>query len=123
MIDRDAIEAAARRIGGRVRETPIVALEAGAFGIAGPLVLKLESLQHTGSFKTRGAMNRLLSADGPASGGIASAVGNHGAAGAWAARALGHRAEIFVPEVASPVKVERLGRYGAAVTVTGRAYA
>ncbi|HEX7126157.1 MAG TPA: threonine/serine dehydratase [Thermodesulfobacteriota bacterium] len=123
MVDRDAIDAAAHRIAGRVRETPVIALEGGALGAAAPLVLKLESLQHTGSFKPRGALNRILSAEVPAAGVIAASGGNHGAAVAWAARVLGHRAEIFVPEVASPVKVERLRRYGAAVTVTGATYA
>ncbi len=123
MIDRDAIEAAARRIAGRVRETPVIALEAGALGVEVPLVLKLESLQHTGSFKPRGALSRILSAEVPPAGVIAASGGNHGAAVAWAARTLGYRAEIFVPEIASPVKVERLRRYGAAVTVTGAAYA
>ncbi len=123
MIDRDAVEAAARLLAGRVRETPVIAVEAGALGVAAPLVLKLESLQHTGSFKPRGALNRILSADVPAAGVIAASGGNHGAAVAWAARVLGYRAEIFVPEVASPVKVERLRGYGAAVTVTGAAYA
>lgn len=122
MIERDLIEAAARRIAGRVRETPVVAVEAGGLAER-PVVLKLESLQHTGSFKPRGALNRILSADVPAAGVIAASGGNHGAAVAWAARALGHRAEIFVPEVASPVKVDRLRRYGASVTVTGAAYA
>lgn len=123
MVDRDAIEAAARRVAGRIRETPVIALEGGALGAPAPLLLKLESLQHTGSFKPRGALNRILSAEVPAAGVIAASGGNHGAAVAWAARVLGHRAEIFVPEVASPVKVERLRRYGAAVTVTGATYA
>lgn len=117
------IEAAAARIAGRVRVTPVVEPGPGAFGVPGALVLKLESLQHTGSFKPRGAFNRILSARVPPAGVIAASGGNHGAAVAWAARELGHPAEIFVPEIASPVKVERLRRYGATVTVTGAAYA
>jgi hypothetical protein len=87
-----------------VRETPVLALEAGAFGLEARLVLKLELLQHTGSFKPRGAFNRLLSAAVPATGVIAASGGNHSAAVAYAARQLGHRAEIFVPTIASPVK-------------------
>lgn len=117
------IERAARRIEGRVRETPVVALEAGAFGIEARLTLKLELLQHTGSFKPRGAFNRLLSAAVPPAGVIAASGGNHGVAVAYAARELGCRAEIFVPTIASAVKVERLRRYGAHVTVVGADYA
>ncbi|HLZ65574.1 MAG TPA: threonine/serine dehydratase [Aliidongia sp.] len=116
------IDAAAARIAGHVRETPLLALESGAFDIATPIVLKLESLQHSGSFKARGAFNSLLSLDVPASGVIAASGGNHGAAVAYAAGRLGHRAEIFVPEISSPVKVQRLRDYGAIVNQTGANY-
>lgn len=122
-ISRADVEAAARRIDGHVRETPVLALEPGAFGLEARLVLKLELLQHTGSFKPRGAFNRLLSATVPPAGVLAASGGNHGAAVAYAARRLGHRAEIFVPTIASAVKVERLRRYGAQVTVVGADYA
>ncbi len=122
-IARQDIEAAARRIASHVRTTPIVALEPDAFGVPGPLTLKLESLQHAGSFKPRGAYNRILSSDVPAAGVIAASGGNHGVAVAYAARCLGLKAEIFVPEIASPVKIERLRRLGAVVNVVGRAYA
>ncbi|HEV2675289.1 MAG TPA: threonine/serine dehydratase [Aliidongia sp.] len=116
------IEAAAARIAGHVRETPVLALESGAFDIASPIVLKLESLQHSGSFKARGAFNSLLSMEVPAAGVIAASGGNHGAAVAYAAGRLGHRAEIFVPEIASPVKVRRLRDYGAIVHQVGANY-
>lgn len=122
MVGADLIAAAAARIAGHVRETPVLALEAGAFGVGGRLTLKLESLQHTGSFKARGAFNRLLSGDVPAAGVIASSGGNHGVAVAYAARALGHRAEIFVPTVSALVKIARLREYDAHVTVTGAVF-
>jgi threonine dehydratase len=116
------IEAAAARIAGHVRETPLLALESGAFGVASPIVLKLESLQHSGSFKARGAFNSLLSLDAPAAGVIAASGGNHGAAVAYAAGKLGHRAEIFVPAISAPVKVQRLRDYGAIVHQVGANY-
>lgn len=119
MIGRDEIEAAAGRIAGRVRLTPVVELEVeGA-----PVVLKLECLQHSGSFKARGAFNALLSQPVPAAGAIAASGGNHGAAVAFAARALGQRAEIFVPTISSPAKLQRIRDYGAEVVVTGADYA
>ncbi len=125
------IEAAARRISAYVRRTPALAMEAGVFGLPVALVLKLESLQHAGSFKARGAFNALLSAEEgrgesagvPASGVIAASGGNHGAAVAFAARALGHRAEIFVPELASPAKIQRLKDFGADIRIVGANYA
>jgi threonine dehydratase len=116
------IEAAAARIAGHVRETPVLALESGAFGVRAPILLKLESLQHAGSFKPRGAFNRLLSNPVPAAGVIAASGGNHGAAVAYAAHRLGHRAEIFVPEISSPVKVQRLRDFGAEVRQVGANY-
>jgi threonine dehydratase len=121
--DRAAIAAAARRIAGRVRETPVVRLPEGLGDVRGPLTLKLECLQHSGTFKARGAFNTLLSGPVPEAGVIAASGGNHGAAVAYAARALGHRAEIFVPEIASPAKVARLRAYGAEVVQGGAAYA
>jgi len=114
-VTREAIEAAAARLAGRVRETPCVVLDG--------LVLKLEGLQHSGSFKARGAFNSLLSQPLPAAGVIAASGGNHGAAVAFAAQALGHPAEIFVPEIASPAKLQRIRDCGARVTVTGATYA
>ncbi len=123
MIAPDDIARAAARIAPHVRETPVMALERGAFGIAVPITLKLELLQHTGSFKPRGAFNRILSSQVPETGVIAASGGNHGLATAFAARALGHKAEIFVPEISSPVKIARLRDYGAIVNVGGASYA
>jgi threonine dehydratase len=121
VVTADEIRAAAARIAPYVRTTPVMGVEAAAFGV--PVMLKLECFQHTGSFKPRGAFNRLRCAAVPASGVIAASGGNHGLAVAYAARELGLRAEIFVPEIASPVKVERLRTYGAIVTQTGSRYA
>ncbi len=86
---RDIEIAARERIAPHVRATPVLRLAAGELGPAVPIVLKLEFLQHTGSFKPRGAFNRLLAADRPEAGVIAASGGNHGAAVAYAARALG----------------------------------
>src|SRR5438094_10138265 len=110
-----AIEEAHKRIAGYVRTTPIVHLEDGVWGLDAHVVLKLEQLQHTGSFKPRGAFNRILSHRVPQAGVIAASGGNHGTAVAYVAQQLGHQAEIFVPEVCPPVKVERLRNYGAQV--------
>ncbi|MEV4394768.1 serine/threonine dehydratase [Nonomuraea sp. NPDC049607] len=107
---------AARRIEGHVLRTPVLEISPGLF-------LKLELLQHSGSFKVRGAFNRILSAGAlPAAGVIAASGGNHGLAVAHAAKALGVRAEIFVPEVTSPVKVAGLKALGAHTTQTGAIY-
>ena len=119
------IDAAAARIARHVRKTPVMELAAGTFEGAPlplPLTLKLECLQVTATFKPRGAFNRMLSAMVPASGVIAASGGNHGIATAHVARTLGHRAEIFVPEVTSAAKVAGLKELGAAVTITGKVY-
>ena len=123
MITPSLIEQAADRIQNYVRRTPVIELEPNAFGLPGQLTLKLELLQHSGSFKARGAFNRLLSQTIPATGVVAASGGNHGAAVAYAAQQLGYPAAIFVPKIAAPVKIQRLRDYGANVTVTGEAYA
>lgn len=120
---RADIETASKRLADYVRTTPIVRLETGVWGCKARLTLKLEQLQHTGSFKPRGAFNRILTSRVPAAGVIAASGGNHGVAVAYVARQLGYRAEIFVPEVSSPVKVQRLRDYGATVHITGTTYA
>ena len=121
MIDRGDVEEAAARIEGRVRRTPILEVEERRFGT--PVYLKLELLQHTGSFKPRGIFNRMLAAVVPEAGVIVASGGNAGLAVAHAARELGHRAEIFVPESSPDVKIQRLRALGAGVTVTGAYYA
>ncbi|GAB4370643.1 MAG: threonine/serine dehydratase [Elainellaceae cyanobacterium] len=123
VIDRTDIQKAQRQITSFIRYTPVIALEKKAFGVPGRLWLKLESMQHTGSFKVRGAFNRILASAVPSVGVIAASGGNHGAAVAYAARKLGYPAEIFVPEIASPVKVDRIKSYGATVTIVGRNFA
>jgi threonine dehydratase len=123
MTDKAEIEEAAGRIAPHVRRTPVIEVAGGTFaGVAHPLTLKLECLQVTATFKPRGAFNRMLSAKVPASGVIAASGGNHGIATAHVAKTLGHRAEIFVPEVISAAKVVRLEDLGAAVTITGKVY-
>jgi len=88
-----------------------------------PLVLKLELMQHAGSFKTRGAFTNLLMRDVPTAGVVAASGGNHGAAVAYAAMKMGRPARIFVPSVASPAKMERIRGYGAELVVHGERYA
>ena len=123
MISRTDVEAAWALIRPHVRCTPAIELAAGSLAIAAPLALKLESLQLSGSFKGRGAFHKLLATKVPAAGIVAASGGNHGAAAAYAARALGHKAEIFVPTIASPAKVARLKTYGAVVHQIGAVYA
>lgn len=95
--------------------------EAGLAGL--PIIaFKLEHLQHTGSFKVRGAFNSLLSAPVPAAGVVAASGGNHGAAVAYAARALGHPAKVFVPEFAGPAKIGLIRRSGADLTIVEGVY-
>jgi threonine dehydratase len=123
-VDPPRIRAVEALIRPHVRRTPVVEIEAGDFGLApGPLVLKLEQLQHTGSFKPRGAFANLLQRKVPAAGVVAASGGNHGAAVAYAAMKLGVPARIFVPSVAAPTKLERIRAYGAELTVTGERYA
>jgi threonine dehydratase len=125
MIGQDDIRAAYARIRQHVRRTPILRTSADDFGVTlrEPLTFKLEFLQHTGTFKPRGAFNNLLSHLVPAGGVAAASGGNHGAAVAYAAQRLGHKATIFVPDVSSPVKVARIKSYGADVRVGGARYA
>jgi threonine dehydratase len=122
MISRTEIQDAGRRIVGHVRRTPVMALEDRAFGLDAKVFLKLECLQHTGSFKPRGAFNCILSSSVPSAGVIAASGGNHGAAVAYAAQQLGHHAEIFVPAATPANKVERLRQYGAALNLVGNNY-
>src|SRR5215831_2301436 len=113
-VDHDRITAVEPLIRPYVRHTPIIAVDANDFGLdAAALVMKLEFLQHTGSFKPRGAFANLLTRLGPAAGVAAASGGNHGAAVAFAAMRLGIRATIFVPRVASPAKLNRIRSYGA----------
>src|SRR4051794_17152767 len=130
MIDRKHIAAAADRISTYVRHTPILSaptlLAANLLadpGLGASVTLKLELLQHAGSFKPRGAFNRLLTATLPSSGVIAASGGNHGAAVAYAARSLNVTAEIFVPATTPAAKVARIASCGARVVQGGETYA
>src|SRR6187401_1192597 len=125
MIGQDAIRAAHARIKPHVRRTPVLHTGAADFGLTlrHPVKLKLEFLQHTGTFKPRGAFNNLLSREVPAAGVAAASGGNHGAAVAYAAMRLGHKARIFVPEISSPAKIARIRGYGADLAVSGKVYA
>ncbi|MBM6593815.1 threonine/serine dehydratase [Microvirga pudoricolor] len=119
---RAAIEAAHARIAPHIRRTPVWTLPRG-FGHDGPVSLKLEYLQHSGSFKARGAFNTLLSHEIPEAGVAAASGGNHGAAVAYAARQLGLKARIFVPEISSPAKIAVIRSHGAEVVIGGARYA
>ncbi len=123
MIGLDDIHAAARRIEGQVRRTPMIAASAFKTPLPGDaeVMLKLELLQVTGSFKARGATNRLLSMDPAAlSHGIVTASGgNHGIATARAGHTAGVKATIFLPSNASPAKIEKLRAWGADTHIVG----
>lgn len=120
-VPRAMIEDAAARISGHARITPVMRL-GKAFGAQADISLKLECLQHAGSFKTRGAFNNLLSLAVPASGVAAASGGNHGAAVAYAARECGVKATIFVPEISPAAKIEAIRRFGAEVVIGGAQY-
>jgi len=126
MIDRSAIAAASQRLASRpsfLRATPLWQLSGASLGVPCAQVwLKLEQLQTGGSFKARGMMNRLLANPVPESGVIIASGGNAGIATAAAARALGVRCEVFVPEVSPEAKRARLRQLGAEVMVRGAAY-
>jgi threonine dehydratase len=123
-IDPPAIQKTYATLQPHVRLTPVVTVDGADFGLAAfPLTLKLEQLQHAGSFKTRGAFANLLLRPIPAAGVAAASGGNHGAAVAYAARRLGVPAKIFVPTVSSPAKIARIREYGADLVVGGDRYA
>lgn len=121
-LTRDDVLAAHATIASRVRRTPVWTLPRG-FGHDGPVSLKLELLQHAGSFKTRGAFHTLLAQRTPPERVAAASGGNHGAAVAYAARELGLPARIFVPEIASPAKVAAIRGFGAEIVIGGARYA
>jgi threonine dehydratase len=123
-INRDAIATIERLIRPHIRHTPAITVDAADFGLEKrPLAFKLEFLQHTGSFKPRGAFANLLTRKAPAAGVVAASGGNHGAAVAFAAMRLGIKAAIFVPKVTTAAKLDRIRAYGAELVVTGEVYA
>ena len=124
MIQRSQIAEAERLIRPWIRRTPVVDIAGEDFGLSVvSIVFKLELLQHAGSFKTRGAFANLLTRPVPDAGVAAASGGNHGLAVAYAAWKLGKRATIFVPGVASPVKIERIRALGAKLVIAGDRYA
>ncbi|UYV36906.1 threonine/serine dehydratase [Rhodobacteraceae bacterium D3-12] len=115
------IAAAGSRIKGHVVQTPV--MRVNGFGLGQEIEMKLEQVQHTGTFKARGAFNTLLSGPVPQAGLVAASGGNHGAAVAFAAHALGHDAHIFVPEMAGPSKIALIEGCGARLSVVKGEYA
>jgi len=120
---RGDIEAAAAMIEGRVRGTPVIEVDVPVGDTDAPVVLKLELMQHTASFKVRGAFHSVLSAPEPPRRLVAASGGNHGLAVAYAGHELGIPARIFLPETAPSIKVDRLRALGADVTQIGETYA
>jgi threonine dehydratase len=127
MISLDEVRTATARIAGRIRRTPVAELDGRVYGLDGPIWFKLEFLQHTGSFKVRGMVNRIVAAQErgeiPPAGVVAASGGNAGLAVAYAARELGVPAEVFVPTTAPAVKVAKIAKLGARVVQVGSEYA
>lgn len=122
-VDRAAVEAAETVIRPHIRRTPVIEVAAADFGLGGaPITFKLEFLQHSGTFKARGAFTHMLTRAGAEAGVVAASGGNHGAAVAFAAHRLGYKARLYVPSISSPAKVERIRSYGAEVIVAGERY-
>ncbi|MGH3367340.1 MAG: serine/threonine dehydratase [Nocardioidaceae bacterium] len=111
------IEAAAVRLRGKIRRTPVLEVHGDELGVPGRVVLKLELTQHTGSFKARGALNSLLSLPDGVRGVAAASGGNHGAALAWAADRMGLRADVFVSSASPAEKVSRIRGFHATTHV------
>ncbi len=123
MFSRDSIESTYRAIQGHIRRTPTIGLDPRDLDVAAKqITLKLEHLQHTGSFKPRGAFANLLLRDVGSAGVAAASGGNHGAAVAYAARKLGIPAHIFIPSVSPQAKVDRIRGAGAELTIVGDRY-
>ena len=123
-VDEAGIAAAHRLIASHIRQTPVVRIDGTEIGLAaGDVLVKLEQLQHSGSFKARGAFVNVLTRQVPRAGVVAASGGNHGAAVAYAAMRLGIPAKIFVPTISSPSKIQRIRDYGADLVVGGDRYA
>lgn len=123
-ITRERIAVTAGLIGPYVRRTPVLTADLRDFGLTpGSVAFKLEFLQHSGSFKVRGAFTNLLTRTVPKAGVVAASGGNHGVAVAYAASMLGKRATIFVPTVTSPAKADRIRGYRAELVMAGDRYA
>ena len=116
------IAAAMDAISPYVRRTPVIEVPGREFGVDATLVIKLEFMQRSGAFKGRGATHFVATQPIAPTGIVAASGGNHGAAVAWAAQRLGHKATIFVPTTSAPAKVARLVQYGAAIHQVGDVY-
>src|SRR5271163_774175 len=124
MISPEQIRATHALIAPHIRRTPVIELDGADFGLKlGSLSLKLELLQHAGSFKTRGAFTNLLTRKVPGAGVVAATGGNHGAAVAYAAMELGIPAKIFVSGVGSTAKIQQIREYKAELVIAGERYA
>jgi threonine dehydratase len=123
-INRDRIAATERLIRPHIRRTPVLDIAGRDLGLEVSRVsLKLELMQHAGSFKARGAFANLLMRALPPAGVVAASGGNHGAAVAFAAQRRGVPAKIFVPGISSAAKIARIKSYGADLVVGGERYA
>jgi threonine dehydratase len=124
LVNRERIAATERLIRPHIRRTPTIDVDGSDFGLA-PMSIccKLELMQHSGSFKARGAFANLLLREVPVAGVVAASGGNHGAAVAYAAMKLGLPAKIFVPSISSPAKIARIRGYGADLVISGERYA
>src|SRR5690349_20615002 len=108
-IGREEINELYAQLSRHVRRTPVVSVNAAEFGLdAAALTFKLESLQHTGSFKARGAIANLLRGTMPKAGVVAASGGTHAVAVAFAANKFHVSARIYVPTVATVTKIERI---------------
>jgi threonine dehydratase len=124
VVDAERIAATEPVIRPYVRRTPVIEVRGGELGVpCATVTLKLELLQHSGSFKVRGAFANLLLRDVPPAGVVAASGGNHGVAVAYAAMRLGIPAKVFIPSIASAAKVDRIRGYGADLVVGGERYA
>jgi threonine dehydratase len=122
--DQNHIRAAYSRIRQHIRRTPILEMHGADFALgAFPLFLKLELLQHTGSFKARGAVTNLMSRQVPPAGVVAASGGNHGVAVAFAAKKFRVPARIFVPSVCPAAKRQLIQGYRADLVIAGDRYA
>jgi threonine dehydratase len=120
LVSLDEVRDGARRLAGRIHRTPVLTSESLGAVAGCRLRFKVESFQRTGSFKARGALNRLLTLapDDLRRGLVTLSAGNHGAALAWAARVAGSRATVVMPATAVPSKIAAVRAYGGEPVLT-----
>jgi threonine dehydratase len=122
-VSRSGIASAERVIRPYIRKTPVITVDGADFGVDADVSLKLELFQRSGSFKARGAFANLLLRQVPLAGVVAASGGNHGVAVAYAAMTLGIPAKVFIPDISSPAKIERIRTYRADLVIGGDRYA